>query len=69
MGGGGWVCGGWTKTTFMLFSTQVEVVVELKLELSLAIGNLIVGELGPSFHQQIRVGARSDNPEGGNLLI
>ena len=53
----------------MLFSTQVEVGVELKLELSLAIGNLIVGELVPSFHQQIRVGARSDNPEGGNLLI
>ena len=29
--------GGWTKTKLMLFSTQVEVVVELKLELSLAI--------------------------------
>ena len=28
--------GGWTKTELMLFSTQVEVVVELKLELSLA---------------------------------
>ena len=28
--------GGWTKTKLMLFSTQVEVVVELKLELSLA---------------------------------
>ena len=35
--GGGWVVvGGWTKTKLMLFSTQVEVVVELKLELSLA---------------------------------
>ena len=35
---GGWwvVVGGWTKTKLMLFSTQVEVVVELKLELSLA---------------------------------
>ena len=34
----GWVVvgGGWTKTKLMLFSTQVEVVVELKLELSLA---------------------------------
>ena len=31
-----WVSG-WTKTKLMLFSTQVEVVVELKLELSLAI--------------------------------
>ena len=31
---GGWVAGGWTKTKLMLFSTQV--VVELKLELSLA---------------------------------
>ena len=29
--------GGWTKKGFMLFSTQVEVVVELKVELSLAI--------------------------------
>ena len=29
--------GGWTKMKLMLFSTQVEVVVELKLELSLAI--------------------------------
>ena len=38
MGGGGWVGGGgWTNTKLMLFSTQVEVVVELKLELSLAI--------------------------------
>ena len=38
MGGGrGWVVvDGWTKTKLMLFSTQVEVVVELKLELSLA---------------------------------
>ena len=35
--GGWWVGGGWTKTKLMLFSTQVEVVVELKLELSLAI--------------------------------
>ena len=36
--GGGWVVmGGWTKTKLMLFSTHVEVVVELKLELSLAI--------------------------------
>ena len=34
---GGWWVGGWTKTKLMLFSTQVEVVVELKLELSLAI--------------------------------
>ena len=35
---GGWVVvGGWTKTKLMLFSTQVEVGVELKLELSLAI--------------------------------
>ena len=33
---GGWWVGGWTKTKLMLFSTQVEVVVELKLELSLA---------------------------------
>ena len=35
---GGWwvVVGGWTKTKLMLFSTQVDVVVELKLELSLA---------------------------------
>ena len=32
----GWWVGGCTKTKFMLFSTQVEVVVELKLELSLA---------------------------------
>ena len=30
------VGGGWTKTKLMLFSTQVEVIVELKLELSLA---------------------------------
>ena len=37
MGGGGWVVGGWTKTRLMLFSTQVELGVELKLELSLAI--------------------------------
>ena len=29
--------GGWTKTKLMLFSTQVEVIVELKLELRLAI--------------------------------
>ena len=29
--------GGWAKTKLMLFSTQVEVIVELKLELSLAI--------------------------------
>ena len=29
--------GGWSKTKLMLFSTQVEVVVEWKLELSLAI--------------------------------
>ena len=37
MGGGGWVGGGgWTKTKVMLFSTQVEVVVEWMLELSLA---------------------------------
>ena len=35
MVGGGWWVGGWTKTKLMLFSTQV--VVELKLELSLAI--------------------------------
>ena len=28
-GGGGWVVGGWTKTKLMLFSTQVEVGVEL----------------------------------------
>ena len=28
--------GGWTKTKLMLFSNQVEVVLELKLELSLA---------------------------------
>ena len=34
--GGWWVVGGWTKTKLMLFSTQVEVVVELKLELGLA---------------------------------
>ena len=36
---GGWwvVVGGWTKTKLMLFSTQVEVVVELTLELSSAI--------------------------------
>ena len=27
--GGWWVGGGWTKTKLMLFSTQVEVVVEL----------------------------------------
>ena len=34
---GGWVVVvGWTKTKLILFSTQVEVVVELKLELSLA---------------------------------
>ena len=38
---GGWVVvGGWTKTKLMLFSTQVEVVVELKLELSLAKMNM-----------------------------
>ena len=36
---GGWWVGGLTKTKLMLFSTQVEVVVELKLELSLAILN------------------------------
>ena len=35
--GGWWWVGGWTKTKLMLFSTLVEVVVELKLELSLAI--------------------------------
>ena len=28
--------GGWTKKKLMLFSTQVEVIVDLKLELSLA---------------------------------
>ena len=40
--GGGWgVLGGWTKTKLMLFSTQVEVVVELKLELSLAMRVLL----------------------------
>ena len=33
--------GGWTKTKLMLFSTQVEVVVELKLGLSLAKGKII----------------------------
>ena len=27
----GWVVGGWTKTKLMLFSTQVEVVVEVEL--------------------------------------
>ena len=27
--GGWWVGGGWTKSKFMLFSTQIEVVVEL----------------------------------------
>ena len=38
---GGWV-DGWTKTKLMLFSTQVEVVVDLKLELSLAwLGSLL----------------------------
>ena len=30
--GGGWV-GGWTKTKFMLFSTQVEVLLEVGVEL------------------------------------
>ena len=38
--GGVWL-GGLTKTKLMLFSTQVEVVVELKLELSLAIDETI----------------------------
>ena len=37
MGGGCVVVGWWTKMKLMLFSTQVEVGVELKLELSLAI--------------------------------
>ena len=34
--GGWWWVSGWSKTKLMLFSTQVEDVVELKLELSLA---------------------------------
>ena len=33
---GRWVVGGQTKTKLMLFSTQVEVVAELKLELIFA---------------------------------
>ena len=36
--GGWWWVGGLNKTKLLLFSTQVEVVVELKLELSL--GNI-----------------------------
>ena len=39
---GVWWVGGWTKTKLMLFSTQVEVLVELKLELSLAIMNKLI---------------------------
>ena len=46
---GGWVVvGGWTKTKLMLFSTQVEVLVELKLELSLAIKMLSPPQIGLS---------------------
>ena len=38
------VGGGWTKTELMLFSTQVEVVVELKLELvTTSPGGWVVG--------------------------
>ena len=32
---GGLVGGGWTNTKLMLFSTQVEIVVELKLSLAI----------------------------------
>ena len=44
--GGWWWVGGWTKTKLMLFSTQVEVVVELKVELSLAKIELMLRKLG-----------------------
>ena len=36
---GGWVVGGWTKTKLMLFSTQVEDLVGVRVELGNSIGH------------------------------
>ena len=56
MGGGrGWVVDGWTKTKLMLFSTQVEVVVEVGVELGkrLTLQKLSVGRLHQPFYTDL----------------
>ena len=59
---GWWWWGGWTKTKLMLFSNQVEVVVELKLELSFAKSRqLIIKRLCTIYYVSYRIDRFKDH--------